>query len=150
MEPTTTTNNLEHLALDGPVGLPIALAVALGLLLLFAWALRREQSVIGKRYAVFFWLLRAAALGIVFWMLLAPTTVRVQRSETRQSIAVVADVSGSMTTVDPPGTSDDFRWALSAAGSLPDSATGAADKALAAAGIAEQQLRLAARALREH
>src|SRR5687767_11390957 len=114
--PPTTTDNLEHLALDGPIALPIAVVVAIGLLVLFGWALRRERGVVGKRSAVVFWLLRAAALGIVLWMLLAPTTVRVRRSTIRQSVAVVTDVSRSMDTVDPLGTSDEMRWALAAKG----------------------------------
>ena len=148
MQPTITDNS-EHLALDGPMGFPIAIVVAFVLLLLFAWALRREQGVIGQGNAVFFWLLRAVALGVVIWMLLAPTTVRVRRSTTRRAVAVVTDVSRSMATVDPAGTSDDLRWALSA-GRVSDSATQAADKALAAAGIAEHRLRQATQALREH
>lgn len=147
--PPTTTDNLRHLALDGPIAWPIAFVVAVALLLLFAWALRRERPVIGTRNAVFFWLLRAAALAVIIWMLLAPTTVSVERSTTRQLVAVITDISRSMATVDPEGTSDELRWALSAGDS---SATAAetADRALAAAGIAERHLRIAAEALREH
>ncbi|MEO8498373.1 MAG: hypothetical protein ABI614_25200, partial [Planctomycetota bacterium] len=148
MQPTAT-DNLEHLALDGPIALPIAVLVAIGLLALFAWALRREQSVIGKRWALFFWILRATALVVVIWMLLAPTTVRVQRSTIRQSVSVATDVSRSMATVDPAGTADELRWAI-AAGSATDTATAAADRASAAAGIAERHLREAAQSLREH
>lgn len=148
MQPTTT-NNLEHLALDSPIGLPIVVVLVIALLALFAWALYGERTVIGKRRAVFFWLLRAVALGVVIWMLLAPTTVRIQRSTTRRSVAVVTDVSRSMATVDAEGTSDDLRWAISA-GDASETATAAADKALAAAGIAERHLRTAAQAIREH
>ncbi len=146
---STTTDSLEHLALDGPVGLPLAVAVAIVLLALFAWALRREQPVIGKSNMLLFWLLRTAALGIAFWMLLAPTTVSVQRSTTRRAVAVVTDVSRSMATVDPAGTSNDLRWALASVGAG-DTATEAADRALAAAGIAERHLHNAALMLREH
>ena len=148
MQPTTT-DNLEHLALDGPFGLPIAIVIGVVLLALFAWALSRERSVIGKRNAMFFWVLRAVAVGVVIWMLLAPTTVSVQRSTTRRAVAVMTDVSRSMATVDPEGTSDDLRWALAAADAS-DTATGGADRAIAAAGIAERHLRDAAQALREH
>lgn len=135
--------------MDGPFGLPIAMVIAIVLLVLFAWALHRERSVIGRRNAVFFWLLRAVAVGVVIWMLLAPTTVKTQRSTTRRAVAVVTDVSRSMATIDPEGTADDIRWALAAAGSS-ETATGAADRALAAAGIAERHLHDAAQALREH
>ncbi|MBC8351693.1 MAG: hypothetical protein H8E66_06870 [Planctomycetes bacterium] len=145
----TITDNLEHFALDGPFGLPIAVVIGVVLLALFAWALSRERSVIGKRNAMFFWVLRAVAVGVVIWMLLAPTTVSVQRSTTRRAVAVVTDVSRSMATVDPQGTSDDLRWALAGA-SAPDTSTEAADRALAAAGIAERHLHSAAQAQREH
>ena len=147
MEPTTTTNHLEHLAWDGPIGLPIAMLAALGLLLVFAWALHRERGVIGRRNAALFWLLRAGALGIALWMLLAPTTLRVQRSESRQAVAVVTDVSGSMHTVDPAGTAEDFRWLMSADAAGREAA---ADRALAAAGIADRQLSVATQVLREY
>jgi hypothetical protein len=148
MQPTTT-DNLQHFALDGPVTLPIAVLVVLLLLALFAWSLRRQQSVIGKANARFFWVLRATALGVVMWMLLAPATVSVERSTSRQSVAFFTDVSGSMATVDPDGTADDLRWAI-ASDDGPDTATAAADRALAAAGIAQRRLQIAANTLREH
>ncbi len=92
--------------------LPVAIAVVILLLALFAWSLRRERRVLGGRNSVLFRVLRATALGVVVWMLLAPTTQRVEVSTTRQSVAIVTDVSGSMRTVDPEGTSDDLRWTV--------------------------------------
>lgn len=152
--PTTTTSNTEHLAMDGPIGLPIAIAVALLLLLLFTWSLERERLILGRRFTVLFWLLRATALGVAFWMLLAPTRVLVEVSTTRKSVAVLMDVSGSMQTVDPEGTSDELRWALSQElnqeTSTDFSATRAADRAVAAAGIAEKHLQQASAALVQH
>lgn len=145
----TTTDNLEHIALDGPIAWPLAAVVAIALLVLFAWTLRRAQVVIGRRNAVFFWFLRTAALGVMIWMLLAPTTVSVQRSTARQSVAVMTDVSGSMATIDPEGTSDELRWTLATADAS-NTATEVADRALAAAGIAERNLNAAAQALRDH
>ena len=148
--PTTTTNNLEHVALDGPVGLPIAIGVALVLLGLFTWSLNRERRILGARYAILFWLLRATAMGVAIWMLLDPTRVLVEVSTTRKSVALLLDVSGSMQTIDPEGTSDDLRWAMSQGSSTQFPTTRAADRAYAAAGIAEKHLQQAAEALVQH
>ncbi len=148
MQPTTT-EQFEHFSWESPFGVSLVVVLALALLAVCGWALRRESPVIGTRLAVVFWCLRAVALLIVIWMLLAPTRISHQRSTTRQTIAVVTDVSRSMATVDPAGTTDELRWAL-AAGDATATATSAADRALAAAGIAERHVQHAARALREH
>ncbi|MEQ9409190.1 MAG: hypothetical protein RIK87_15755 [Fuerstiella sp.] len=147
---STTIDNVEHFSLDGPFGLPVAIALLIPLLLLFTWSLQRERRVLGTRHSVLFWLLRVSALATAVWMLLAPATVLVQTSTTRQAVAIVTDVSGSMQTVDPPGTADDLRWAAAQHGSSEGTALRAADSAVAAAGIAEQHLRQAADALTQH
>ena len=148
--PPTTTSNLERLALEGPIGLPLAVAIALVLLALFTVSLGMERRVLGNRYTVLFWLLRATALGVAVWMLLDPTRVLVEVSTTRKSVAVLMDVSGSMQTIDPEGTSDDLRWAMSQGQGKQFPATQAADQAYAAAGIAEKHLRQASEALVQH
>ena len=146
----TETSNLEHFALDGPIGLPVAIGIALLLLVLFTWSLGRERWILGLKFTMLFWILRAAALGVVVWMLLAPTSVMVEVSTTRKSIAVLMDVSGSMQTVDPAGTSDDLRWAISQGERNEFSSTQAADQAVAAAAIAEKHLLDATAALIQH
>ncbi|MBC7968193.1 MAG: hypothetical protein H7Z17_19985 [Fuerstia sp.] len=148
--PPTTTSNLERLALEGPIGLPLAVAIALVLLALFTVSLGMERRILGNRYTAFFWLLRATALGVAVWMLLDPTRVLVEVSTTRKSVAVLMDVSGSMQTIDPEGTSDDLRWAMSQGPSKQFPATQAADQAYAAAGIAEKHLQQASEALVQH
>jgi hypothetical protein len=152
MSPTTTTN-VEHLTLDGPVGLTAAILIGLGMLVLFAWALRREQNILGKRNTALFWLLRTVAVVTVIWMLLAPNSMRVQTSTTRKAVAIVTDVSGSMQTIDPAGTAEDLRWTV-ADQSLPDlaqyTATSAVDSAIAAVGIAQRHLQTATAALKQH
>ncbi|MEJ7595738.1 MAG: hypothetical protein WKF77_29865 [Planctomycetaceae bacterium] len=150
MMPPTTTNNLERLALEGPIGLPLAIGIALVLLALFTVSLGMERRILGNRYTVFFWLLRGTALGVAVWMLLDPTRVLVEVSTTRKSVAVLMDVSGSMQTIDPEGTSDDLRWAMSQGQSQQFPATRAADQACAAAGIAEKHLQQASEALVQH
>ena len=146
----TTTNNLEHVALDGPMGLPVAIGMALLLLGLFTWSLTRERLILGTRFTVLFWVLRATALVVAIWMLMDPTRVLVEVSTTRKSVAFLMDVSGSMQTVDPEGTADDLRWAISQGPNEKFSATRAADQAHAAAGIAEQYLQQASQALVQH
>ena len=146
----TTTSNLEHMILDGPIGLPIAIVLALVLLGLFTWSLSRERFILGTRYTIIFWLLRAVALGVAIWMLLDPTRVLVEVSTTRKSVAVLMDVSGSMQTIDPEGTSDELRWALSQSDNASVSAVQLADQAHAAAGLAERHLQKASDALQQH
>jgi len=150
MMPTTTTSNLERLALEGPIGLPLAVAIALVLLALFSVSLGMERRILGNQYTAFFWLLRATALGVAVWMLLDPTRVLVEISTNRKSVAVLMDVSGSMQTIDPEGTSDDLRWAMSQGQSGQFPATQAADQASAAAGIAEKHLQRASESLVQH
>ena len=146
----TTTSNTEHFSLDGPISPWVAVVIALGLLAVFTWSLAKERQVLGRGQAILFWLLRATALGIALWMLLAPTKMLVEVSTTRKSIVLMADVSGSMQTVDPAGSSDDVRWALMQSGTASASVTRAADSAIAAAVIAEQHLQSASTALAQH
>lgn len=148
MSPTANTL-VERLAFDGPIHVAAVVAIGIALAGLFAWSLRRECDVIGAKNAVLFWALRVSALGVAMWMLLAPSTIRFQRSTTRQSIAVAVDISRSMQTVDPPDSADDLRWALAADDAGRDrSALAAADRALAAAAIAEHRLHEAAASLK--
>ncbi len=145
-----TINNSEHVALDGPIGLPIAIGIALVLLCLFTWSLSRERKILGIRQTIIFWLLRATALGVVIWMLLDPTRMLVEVSTTRKSVALLMDVSGSMQTLDPEATSDDLRWAVFQGDRKSFTATQSADQAWAAAGIAEKQLQTASEAILQH
>lgn len=148
--PTTTTTNIEHIALDGPIGLAAAIVIGLLLLAVFAWSLWRERNILGRRNMILFWTLRTLALLTVIWMLLAPMNVRVETSTTRKALAVIADVSGSMQTVDPAGTSDDLRWLAAATDQQRYPLTQSADRALAALNVARQQLVTATDALRQH
>ena len=95
----TRTSNLERLALEGPISLPLAVAIALVLLALFTVSLGMERRILGNRYTAIFWLLRATALGVAVWMLLDPTRVLVEVSTTRTSVALLMDVSGSMQSI---------------------------------------------------
>ncbi|MEK6258645.1 MAG: hypothetical protein AABP62_08495 [Planctomycetota bacterium] len=149
MSPTTITT-AERFVVDGPFGPPIAIGIGLVLALLFAFMLRRESSVLGSRNSVIFWCLRTAAVSIVLWMLLAPMKILVETSTTRRAIVFVTDVSGSMQTVDPAGSSDDLRWALTRSDGQSFSITREADQAVAALGIALRKLQAAREALQQH
>lgn len=147
--PPTTTSNIERIVMEGPIGLSMAIVAGVILVLGFGWALWHERRVLGNRQAILFWMLRAVAVGTVLWMLLAPENIRVETSTTRKVIAVVTDVSGSMLTVDPPGTSDELRWAAALPKGRKYSLTRAADKSIAAASIAVQHLLKAAEAIKQ-
>lgn len=149
MSPTTITT-AERLVVDGPFGPPSAIGIGLFLAVLFALMLRRESSALGSLNVVLFWCLRTMAVSVVLWMLLAPMKVLVETSTTRRAIVFVTDISGSMQTVDPAGSSDDFRWALARSESSSFSATREADQTVAALGIALRQLQTARDALQRH
>ena len=146
MSPTSTTL-VERIAFEGPLHVAVIVALGLALCGTFVWSLRRERGMTGTRNVALFFVLRCTALGVALWMLLAPSEIRSQRSSTRPAIAVAVDVSGSMQTVDPPEPSDDLRWRLAAGGDAANSVVELADRALAAAAIAERRLAVAAAAL---
>ena len=141
---TTTTDTIRRLAWDGPLGLGIVIPIAIVLALLITWSLRREQTILGTLQFQFFWLLRVVAMLAALWMLLAPSSVITERTTMRQSIAIAADISRSMQTIDHPGSADDLRWTLTRSSEADESAIVAADRALVSITIASQQLAKAA------
>jgi len=149
MSPTTITT-AERFVVDGPFGPPIAIAIGLLLAATFAFMLRRESRALGARNIVVFWCLRTAAVSVVLWMLMAPMKVLIETSTTRRAVVFVTDVSGSMQTVDPAGSSDDLRWALARPESRSFSVTREADQAVAALGVALRKLQVARNALHQH
>jgi hypothetical protein len=134
--PPTSITTAESFIVDGPIGLPVAIGIGLVLAMLLAVVLRRESRVLGSRTVVIFWGLRMVAVSVVLWMLLAPMKILIETSTTRRAIVFMTDVSGSMQTIDPAGTSDDLRWALSQRDEKSFSITREADQAEAALGIA--------------
>ena len=146
----TTNNSTENFSLDGPISPWMAVVFGIGLLGVFTWSLSRERQLLGRGQTLAFWVLRATALGVAIWMLLAPTKTLVEVSTTRKSVALIVDVSESMQTVDPAGSSDDVRWMLRQSDSAPSSITRAADSAMVAAVIAERHLEAASSALAQH
>lgn len=126
--------------MEGPIGLSMAIAAGILLMAGFGWALWQERKVLGQRQAALFWGLRAVALATVLWMLLAPQNIRVETSTTRKVVNVVTDVSGSMLTIDPPETSDEFRWAAALSEDHDHLATQSADRSIAAVGMAVHHL----------
>lgn len=143
MDLATTTVD-EYIAWDSP--LPTAMVVVIIAIssLLIAWALYRERSVLGSGNTWLFAMLRLIAMAMVVFMLLSPTSVVEESSTTKKAIAVMTDVSGSMTTIDPAGTADDVRWAAAQFESLQDDPIvlqiKAADRATVAMGITQRAL----------
>lgn len=136
--------------MEGPVGLPVAILLALLLSAAFAWWLWREAHVLGRFNTILFWGLRTAATAVVLWMLLSPMRVVVETSSTRRTVIIATDISASMLTVDPAGTSDDFRWCLARSAAAADSGTTEVDSAIAALGMALQALHEARDGLQQH
>ena len=150
----TITDTVNQFSLDGPVRLVAAVAIAMIMMALFAWALRRESGILGRRNAILFWILRSVAVVTTIWMLLAPVNVRVETSTTRKTIAVMTDVSASMQTIDPVGKGDDLRWAVAQNQSpqkiaTQHTATQHADRAIAAIRIASLRISEAVESLKQ-
>ncbi|MCA9084358.1 MAG: hypothetical protein KDA81_09900 [Planctomycetaceae bacterium] len=149
---STTTENFEHLALDGPVSLSSAVGIGLALAILFAALLWKERGIVGAGRATLFWILRTTAIAMVIWMLLAPSNVRTETATTRRTVAVLADVSSSMATIDAPDNIDDARWMAASKTSVSESASAltSADQAMAAAGLGHRSLEAAISDLAGH
>lgn len=150
MNLAVTINRIEQTSLDGPVSLSTAIMIGLVLLIVSGWSLWRERRVLGRNQTLLFWALRGATLATVMWMLLAPSSVRVETSTTRRAVAIVADVSASMGTVDEAGTSDEVRWAVAAASDAQESVVARSDRAIAAAGVAIRHVQRVDAAVQQH
>jgi len=146
----TTTTNIEHVQIEGPVSVSFAVVIGVLLLAVSGWSLWRERRILGRNQTILFWSLRGITLGVAIWMLLAPSRVSVQTSTTRRSVAIVTDISASMRTIDPAGGADDVRWAVTLAEGDEFLATESADRAIAAIGLAQRHLAAASTAIRQH
>lgn len=110
-----TTEIIEQISIDGPIGLWPAVAVGAALAVAFAWLLWSQRRAIG-RWTVTFWTLRVIATGLVLWMLLGPSWVTRQTSITPHSVAILVDTSDSMDVSDPLNSARQWRWTQSASG----------------------------------
>jgi hypothetical protein len=153
----STENNLntERLIFDGAISLPTAIIVGIALLLLTTWLLMRDRRAVGTVWSTLFWCTRLAAIALALWMAVGPTTERIERTSTPQSIAIIADESESMGVVDPPDSDEEVRWALAAERESSDPqptevAMVAADRASVALAVANQHCLTTSRLLSEH
>lgn len=151
----TETTTQESIALEHGFSLPLIVLVIAACSAVLLWSLYRERHVLQRRLTILFGALRFVAIAAVLWMLLGPTSVVEQSSTTRKAVAIVADVSASMTTIDPPGTADDARWAasqnaskLAATDDQPSVVW--ADRGGVAMGVAERELASAVTELDQH
>lgn len=160
MAGTETTTN-ETIALEHGFSMPLVVAVIVACSAVLLWSLYRERHVLQPKLTILFGALRFIAITTVLWMLLGPTSVVEQSTTTRKAVAVLADVSASMTTIDPPGTADDFRWAASQGDASKNDQREAdtetaepavvwADRGGVAMGVAERELASAVTELDQH
>ncbi len=148
-------NQSESLIFDGALALPTAVVLGAVLVVLTTWLLVRDRRAIGTAWAALFWCTRLAAVGLALWMAVGPTTEKIKRTSTPQSIAIIADQSESMSVVDPPNGPDQVRWTLAAEKPTSDPqpaelAMIAADRAGVAFAVASQHCQTTARLLAEH
>lgn len=153
MNATETIRN-QYLAFEHPFSMLSVAMVGILCASIMLITLSRERFVLGGRTTALFSVLRVVAIATVLWMLLAPTNVLEESTKTRKAVLVVADVSASMTTVDPQGTSDDRRWITfdrhTTNESAIEQAIAAADRSVAALGVAQSELTQAIEQLERH
>lgn len=134
--PTDQLTTSERLVFDGSVGLPTAVMLAVLLAVAAAWLMWRERKVLGKPWAVVFWMLRMTALAVALWMLTGPMQEKSERLTKPQSIAILADGSNSMETLDSPKPGEALRWALATESAQAQLPVALCDRAHVSAGIA--------------
>lgn len=104
----------ERLVFDGALSATTAVALMVGFALAAAWLLWRERASLGLGWAVAFWGMRMAAVGMALWMVVGPMQETVEQTTKSQSIVLLADASQSMETIDPSDPASAIRWSLAA------------------------------------
>ena len=105
-----TLDSISELGFDGPITGFTTIVLALVIAIVMALVLWMERRIIGRAWAIAFGLLRFAALAGACWMLLQPCVVKRETSVRTRSVAILADRSGSMETVDHQLTSQMLPW----------------------------------------
>jgi hypothetical protein len=114
--PPVDSQILERIECEGMIGARTAIVVGVMLAVIAAWFLWRERGAAGRGWAAAFWILRVTAFAFALWMLAGPTQLRTERTTTNQAVAIFADNSESMDTIDSPEPCNELRWTLAADG----------------------------------
>ncbi len=145
------TDIIRSFSIDGPIGLVSAIGLGVALAFAFAGLLWLQRRATGAGWAVGFWMLRVTALFLVLGMLLGPSWVTRHRTTEQQSIAVLVDTSDSMQVSDPPDSTGQRRWVLSASGEdTLDGPLTHCDRAAVAVRMASRRCREAQGAVERH
>ncbi|HEX3601361.1 MAG TPA: hypothetical protein VHU84_14510, partial [Lacipirellulaceae bacterium] len=148
--PTGSSQTLERLAWEGMIGGETALILGVTLAILTGWFLWREREIIGRGWALTFWLLRVAAFTCALWMLAGPTQLRTERTTANQSFAIFADGSESMDVIDQSDPADSARWAFAIDPTAKDSPLPHSDRLSVALGAAVANCEQFNSLVREH
>jgi len=140
----------DRLVFDGALSVATASALVVVFALAAAWLLWRERAALGLGWALAFWGMRMAAVGVALWMAVGPMRETVEQTTQSQSIAILADASQSMDTVDPLEPAAALRWSLAIEASKEPSAVILCDRARIAVGMAGLACGKARRQLAEH
>jgi hypothetical protein len=136
---TGNTETLQSLAFDGPLAAWQGIVLGLILAALGFWTLFGARRDARRKLSSLLFALRVVAIVVLVWLLLGPVRATTFRHFTPKSLAVVTDVSQSMSVVDPPDKQADLRWqADRASGSAPSLLT-VCDRAVSAAALARDQ-----------
>ncbi len=148
--PTSPLQTSDSLVFDGTLSGPTAVGLGLLLAVVAGWLLWRERQTLGPRWAGLFWLLRMTAIGVALWMLSGPLHETIERETITQSIALLADASESMETVDSPDATDLLRWTLASRADAEPSSLGHCDSIKVALRVASLACEKSVRLLNQH
>lgn len=106
---TSVTEGVQALGIFG-FGVTTTLVV-IGAVLTVLWLLR-QRTLLGMPATLLLSVLRCVVIGIAFWMIAQPSWIRTETTSRPAELVVLADGSGSMSTVDPPQTPLNDGWDL--------------------------------------
>ena len=148
--PTDALQTSDRLVFEGALSPSVAIAVGLIVAAIAGWIMWRERQSVGLMWATIFWSLRVAAVAIALWMLAGPVHESVERSKTKQSIAILTDASQSMDTIDAPEATELLRWTAASSTEPELAPVAVCDRIQLAIQVANDSCEHAQRALTDH
>jgi len=136
---TGNTQTVQSLSFDGPLAAWQGIVLGLVLAGLGFWTLFGARRGARRGLSSVLFALRVVAIAVLVWLLLGPVRATTFRQFTPKSLAVVTDVSQSMSVVDPPDSQVDLRWQAEPASGAAPSLLVVCDRAVSATALARDQ-----------
>jgi hypothetical protein len=137
---TGQTETIQSLSFDGPLAAWQGIVLGCVLAALGYWTLFGGGRNTRRKLGPVLFALRVMAIAVLIWLLLGPVRATTIRHFTPKSLAVVTDVSQSMSVVDPPDKLADLRWETQATAGSNAALLSACDQTVCTAALARDQL----------